>query len=137
MTFVIVNLFRPNSFVLWARHKSRGRREHLSTPVGADSHIEQSDEDEPPEDYIKKSDFSDDSDGSSNIAVVGTDDEPPKEARLSPLLSLSENEDSQIIRFKKRKSRTSKSKSKSSTPRQAATADNGKRDICETVDAEE
>ena len=115
----------------------RSRRGRLSTPVVADSHIEQSDEDEPPEDYMKKSKTSDTSDGSSTNAVVGTDDEPPKDARLSPLLSLSDQEDSQVIQFKKRKNKKSKSKSKSSTPRQAARADDGKRDICETMDEEE
>ena len=118
-------------------HTWGSRRGRHSTPVVADSHIEQSDEDEPPEDYMKNPRQSDASDGSSNIAVVGTDEEPSKDARLSPLLSLSDHEDLQTIQFKKRKSKKSKSKSKSSTPRQTAKADDGKRDICEIMDEEE
>ena len=81
---------------------------------------------------MKGSKDNDVSDTGSIVEVE--DDEPPKDHRLSPILSLSDKDDLAVIPFPNKTRRKKKSKSKSSTPRQALQEDDGKRDVYENMD---
>ena len=111
---------------MWGKQQQRRRRNRRSTPVARDDKVQNPQNVQLPENYMREARESNDSDSGSIEDI--TEKEPPKEIRLSPktspILSLSDNE---VIAFHGKKNKQKK-KGNSSTPKQASKKDDPPKD---------